>query len=481
MNTRVKKASIPNLLKECKEPINVLLHLIYLRKHDPMQTKELWSLQKGVTKWSLASTGVILQKLEQERLAIHEDSGWIVGPAFDSKDDAKAAELAIELIKNYDRPRIVEKVTDRHDAIVNLIASRGSQPASAPDLFSRLQNSYQNLRTLQRDLVELEKRGLVSRNDDGWVAGPELRDERFEDRARAAALRLLAGSFESAVPAEIQKSLRQPLAQARKKLDALPPEDPRNRWLEAIRIVPGQHELDDPVIHPDIKDVVEDAILQRTKIRVVGRNSLAFDTTREFDVIGSISHYLLEMPARPAIVLWPDGMNKPIRVRLQDIDRVEPVNTVASWPSGYEPKLKQDGMGFDSGDFASHGGESKIVLRVSESALERLSHKRIGGRLKVDHADVDGWTIVSFRANGNVPLYEYLKSLKDVVILRPFWFWKFAQLDHRNALRNYEQSLDLVTKYKAEEDLEIEHDRVQALLSEKTMDESSIRISEENK
>lgn len=466
MNKNDKRVSIPALLKDCKEPSNLLLHLIYMRRHDPLQTKELWAQQKGATKWSLASMGVNLQKLEQARLAIHEDAGWIVGPAFDSKEDPKAAELARMLVENYDKPRIVEKVTDRHDAIISLIVSRGSQPASAPELFGQLQNSYQNLRTLQRDLVELEKRGLLSRSDDGWVAGLDLRDDRFEDRARAAALRLLAGSFESAVPAEIQRSLRQPLAQAKRKLDALPPEDQRNRWLEAIRIVPGQHELDDPVIHPDIKDAVEDAILKRIKIRVVGRHSLAFNTSPEIDLLGSISHYLLEMPARPAIVLWPDGMNKPIRVRLQDIDRVELVDTVASWPSGYEPKLKQDGMGFDSGDFASHGGESKIVLRVSESAMQQLNRKRIGGRLNLDSVEGDGWTIVSFRAKANVPLYEYLKSLKGVVILRPSWFWKFAQLDHRHALRDYEQSLELVGKYKAEEDLELERDRSQALLPE---------------
>lgn len=458
MNTKDNKpmSGIPKLLKECKEPSNVLLHLMYLRKHDPMQAEELWAQQKGATKWSLGSIGAILQKLELAGLARCEERGWIVGPAFDAGDDAKAAELASELVKSYDRPRIVEKVTDRHDAIINLMASRGSQPASAPDLFNQLQNSYQNLRTLQRDLVELEKQGLVSRNDDGWMAGPDLRDDRFEDRARAAALRLLAGSFESAVPAEIQKGLKQPLARARKKLDSLPPEDPRNRWLEAIRIVPGHHDLDDPVIHPDIKDAVEDAILQRTKIRVTGRESLAFDTTREFSVAGSISHYLLEMPARPAIIFWPDGMSRPLRIQLQDIESVELLNAVASWPPGYEPKMIQDGMGFYSGDHASHGGETKFVLRVSDDAMQRLKHRRLGGRLKVERPDGDGWTIVSFRSLGNVPLYKYLRDLKGVVILRPTWFWKFAQLDHRNALRNYEQAVDLVRQYKAEEDRELE-------------------------
>ena len=481
MNTKDKKplSGIAKLLKECKEPSNVLLHLMHLRQHDPMQAEELWAQQKGATKWSLGSIGATLQKLEDAGLARCEESGWIVGPAFDPGDDAKAAELARELVKSYDRPRIVEKVTDRHDAIINLMASRGSQPASAPDLFNQLQNSYQNLRTLQRDLVQLEKQGLVSRNDDGWMAGPDLREDRFEERARAAALRLLVASFENAVPMEIQRGLKHPLERAKKKLDSLP-EDPRNRWLEAIRIVPGHHELDDPVIHPDIKDAVEDAILQRTKIRVTGRESLAFDNAREFSAVGSISHYLLEMPARPEIIFWPDAMSRPLRIQLQDIETVELLNAAAFWPPGFEPKLIQEGIGFYSGDHASHEGESKFVLRVSDDAMQRLKHRRLGGRLKVERRDGDGWTIVSFRALGNVPLYEYLRDLKGVVILRPSWLWKFAQLHHRNALQNYEQALDLVRHYKAEEDRE--HERADPAESphDMTMDQGRSIMNEED-
>jgi hypothetical protein len=457
MNIRSKNPTIPELLKECKQPSNVLLHLMFLRKHQPMQVEELWAQQKGVTKWSLGSIGTILQKLEHAGLARCEAKGWIVGPVFDASDDAKAAEVARELIKSYDRPRIVQKVTDRHDAIINLVASRGRQPASATDLFNQLQDSCRNLRTLQRDLVELEKQGLVSRNDDGWMAGLELLDDRFEDRARAAALRLLVDSFEGAVPTEIQKSLKQPLAKARKKLDSLPPTDPKNRWLEAIRIVPGHHELDDPVIRPDIKDAVEDAILQRTKIRITGRETQAFDSKWEFAETGSISHYLLEMPARPAIIFWPDGADRPLRIQLQDIESAElvsGVNATASWPKGYEPALVQTGMGFYSGDHASHGGESLFVLRVKDDAMKRLKSRRLGGRLKIVRPDGEGWTIVSFRALGDVPLYEYLRDLKGVVILRPFWFWKFASLDHSNAMRNYKDAFDLVQQYKIEEDRE---------------------------
>ena len=485
MNTKVKKplSGIPKLLTECKERSNVLLYLMYLRKHDPMQTEELWAQQKGATKWSMASLGVTLQKLERAGLAICSKNGWIVGPAFVPGDDVKAAKVASMLIESYDKPRIVEKISDRHDAVINLMAVQGGQPVNAADLFNQLQDSYGKLMTLQRDLIELEKKGLVSRNDDGWVAGLELLDDRFEERARAAALRLLVGWFEGAVPAEIKKDLELTLAKAKKKLESLPSTDPKNRWLEAIRIVSGRHELDDPVIYLHIKKAVEDAILQRTKIHIMGRESLAFDVKRKFSRVGSISHYLLELPYRPAIIFWPDEMGRPLRIQLEDIDSAETLNASAekAWPDDYEPELLQSGVGFYSGDHASHEGESLFVLRVSDEAMDLLKHRQIRHNLKVERPDGDGWTIVSFRAFGNVPLYEYLRDLKGVVVLRPTWFWKFAQLHHRNALRNYEQALDLVRHYKGEEDRELEDANQTESPSGKAKDQAPFRLNEGDK
>ena len=452
MSTRSKKA-IPRQRKQSEEQSNVLLHVMLLRQR-PTEVEELWALLKGVTKWSLDNLVATLQTMERAGLARCDGIGWAVGLAFNPVDESNAADVAHQLIESYDKPRIVEKVAVRHDAIAEALAVRGRNPVSASELFYQLQGvSHQSLRMLQRDLVEMEKRGLTSRNDDGWMAGPELQDDRFESRAHAAAFKLLVSTFESAIPAEIQKSIKNELAKARKKLDSLSPEDPRNRWLEGIRIVPSHYELDEPIVDPDVKDLVEEAILNKKKIRLTGRYSVgAFDITSEFSSIGSISHYLLEFPGRPAVDFWPVEKDQPIRIRLEEIESAEPVNEAAFWPPGYEPVLISGGMTFTSKESKANNGKSLIVLRVSDDAMGQLKNRQLGRLWKVESAGSDGWTIVSFRARANIPLYQYLRNLSGVVVLHPFWFWKFASLDFRKAHSNYTNAIMLARHYMSEEE-----------------------------
>lgn len=463
VESQEKELGIPELLKQCKTPSNVLLHLLFLRRNDPMKAEELWALQKGITKFSSSKVNAILAEFQRDRVARNEDGCWTIGPDFAPGEDPNAAAVAHRVLANHEKPRMTAKVKERQEQVLETLSRHGRSPVSAVDLFNQMEGrTHQTLRTLQRDLVELEKMGLVVRNDDGWMADPDAKDDRFEGRASAAALRLLMKCFADAVPMEIQAGLKSPIRRAMKKLDAMEPEDPRNRWLEAIRIVPGHHELDDPEIRADIKDAVEDAILQRTKIHLAGKEAVFLGVTREFSETGSISHYLLEMLARPAIVFWPEGTDEPRRIQIKDIASAEIVNKPAAWPRGYEPKLTQDGILFDSGDYASHGGESLFVLRVSDDALQRLNTKRLGKRLKIEGKDGPGWTIASFRARGTLPLYEYLKSLKGVVVLRPSMFWKFVQLDYRSALNQYNEAADLVRRYKEDEDLETSSARVRS-------------------
>ena len=355
------------------------------------------------------------------------------------------------LLRDFARQGIVEKVEARRERILHELAASGA-PVTAAELFARISSHYPaDLRTFQRDLVDLGKQGRASRSDAGWSAATEILDELFEDRARAAALRLLGQAFEAAVPWEIQKSLREPLARARKKLEALPPGDPRNRWIEAFRLQPGHLELDDPVIDPEVIDAIQDAILQRTKVRISAQTDGVI-AKGSFTAVGAVSHYLLEMPGRPSIEFWPDGSNRPARIRLEDIEAIESLAAAnAYWPAGHEPTPIPAEVEFVLGDAEQHDALTKIVLRVSPDAALQLRKRKIGQGWAEERTDGEGWCIVSFRTLASMPLYRYLRSLRGVVILRPALFWKFAHMDYRQALRDYEQSLELVRVYQQEE------------------------------
>ena len=364
------------MLAEPGSPHNVLLHLLAQEAPEPLSEHELWAQIKRVTPWSLSTLRGILVELQARSLVRRGGGGWTVGGEFEPLADEVAAAVADKIAGRHNKPAIGHKINARYEAVLNILNRHDRTSIATSQLLNEL-GDITNLRTLQRDLVQLEKQGLVSRNDEGWFSGRVMSDEMFEDRARAVALKLMVESFEGAVPVEIQKSLRKPLANAKKKLEMLTSSDPRIRWLSALRIRPSQHPLGDPIIDPDVQVAVEESILNKTKIEIRwSARDWTMRTSKSRCETGSISHYLLELPLRPAIAFWPDAdeSGRSVRIQVEDIESATVSSQAASWPNGYEPVLVPGQMGFQTGDASANNGRSLVVLRVSAETVIYLQN-----------------------------------------------------------------------------------------------------------
>ena len=266
------------------------------------------------------------------------------------------------------------------------------------------------------------------------------------EHATYTALRLLSDLVNDIVPYDLQLAIKEHLGRAQKKLEMLPQNDPAARWVRAFRIMPPRHRLDDPVIHPDVKDTIEEAILSHRKVRLKwpdfryeeNQDRVAYVEQQDC----SISHFLIEVPANPSIEIWY-GKNRCGRLPLSEVMEAQLLPEAANFPVDYEPELFPRMINMRFGDADLHGGESLVTLAMPPETYWSLLRKKLGKRLTVVDEDWDGRMIVSFRYPLDLPATNYFEQLPGVTVLGPKLFRAFAMAPARTRLREYKETAEL--------------------------------------
>ena len=365
----------------------------------------------------------------------------------DSKN-AKAANRA-------QRVPHADKTQYRRDAILSELSTRTAKTTGT--LWAALADTFGYRRKLERDLEDLKNADLIRRDGEGWWDNREK--DVLAEHATYTALRLLHELVNDVVPYDLQRAITTHLKKAEAKLENLAPNDPAVRWVRAFRVMPPRHRLDDPVIDPDVKDVVQEAILTHRKVRLKWPD-FRYDESHERvayveEQDCSVSHYLIEVPANPSIEIWYDGWmggKVPRRLPLNDVLEATVLPEIANYPSDHEPELFPGKAGMRFGDAGLHDGSSLVTLAMSRETYLALSRKELGKRLTVVEEDRDGRMIVSLRYPLDVPVTQYFEQLPGVAVVGPKLFRAFAMGPTRAKMQAYKETAELAKILASEED-----------------------------
>lgn len=200
-----------------------------------------------------------------------------------------------------------EEVLRRHRSIVGYLAS-SDRPKTTREIMSGLGLEARTLRTLQRDLETLRVAGAVDLLEHGWAAVGNRIEEELDRLLSIAAIEVFHRVLGSALPTSLLRGVsallnKDPKAQRARR--NLPPEE--FNWLQALRIAPGYGWMYAPIIDRSVRAGIESAISGRRKAWI--RTMMCeFATTcpEEGEWLVSVSHFVLMLPDRPAVVVWPD-------------------------------------------------------------------------------------------------------------------------------------------------------------------------------
>lgn len=429
-----------------------VLALVAACGEEGIEPANLHAAQRRITKRPKEWLDALIAQCLTDGL-LEDNAGFLSVPdAIRGEVDPAAQRRAEKHLGALQQTPLAQRVQERDEAILALLTSNGRVPLTTALLWENLGgNSHSSLRMLQRNLARLEQQLLIVRQDHGWVAAPRLEPKHFEDRAAAVALNILLTQFKAAIPKDIVASLEPILERARKRIGALPTDDPRIRWLEAMRLAPGYPPQDSPLIKPQIAEVIERAILTRTRVWLRYSESSPHGTPDRWDGEVSISHYILQVPAHPAIVCWEKESGRAHRIHIHDIEEISLCTGRAHWPEDYEPNMFPPLIRMRFGDADANQGLTKVVLLVGERTLRRLQRRMIGQGLKAIPHEPDQYGrpryIVTLRVALDVPTLGYIQALDDTAILAPRFARKHAQsLLHLRAKR-YQETHELAAPY----------------------------------
>jgi len=379
----------------------------------------------------------------------------VPGEAFniDAFQDERA--LATKAATRAQRVPHADKTQYRRDAILAELSTRTAKTTGT--LWMALEDTFGYRRKLERDLEDLENAGLIRRDENGWWDNREK--DVLAEHATYTALRLLHDLVNDIVPFDLQRAITTHLKKAEAKLEKLSSHDPAARWVRAFRIMPPRHRLDDPVIDPDVKTTIEEAILTHRKVRLKWPDSRYDENHDKVAYVEeqdcSVSHYLIEVPANPSIEVWYGnswmGGEVPRRLPLNDVLEAQLLPEVANYPPAYDPELFPKRIGMKFGDADQHRGESLVTLAMSRATYSTLLRKKLGELLTIVEEDRDGRMIVSFRYPLDLPITQYLEQLPGVSVLGPKLFRAFAMGPTRAKMRDYKETAELALALADEE------------------------------
>jgi len=415
---------------------------------DPPTTAVLWNGLRGHISqrrdafadlmWHGHETGVILAVDPDDGAVIvanpvpdtvmrRDDIEWMAGRV--KVDDPGLLAKAQRIAKTIMRVPKAREIRERQDEILRHLAPH--RAVSVSDLMTKLGLSSQTRRRmLQRDLLDLERNELAIRTPDNeWRA---VRDELAENLARmalATAMETLEQIYRDVLPADIQRSMQELKKRSKKAIKALPKDDPRARWFNAMRIARATHPLGRQRILPDVRLGIERAILEQRKIRLTWHHYYGPEGIETRSTTGTVSHILLHLPGEAEIVFWADDPKLrdwyPLpRLGMELIDHVELLDEDAESTAGYEPSLEPPSGLIMEYPREPHG--LGVVVRMTKNSFLRLSDRMIAEQWKVITRHDDGDVTVSIDARADIPLDEFLKQ-PGVVAVRPKWLGFFRR------------------------------------------------------
>lgn len=436
----------------------VVAHLVAMLPGGECTPRAIFAHLKGTLRWREPGAHALIEQAVVGRLlALHPvvADRLVPGPAFDPAAFPREKAIAQRAAARLNRVPRVDRTQGRRDMIFAALSRTVPQPTDA--LWKALAPEFGYRRKLERDLADLLKAGLVTRDPEGWRDAREL--DLVVEHATATALGLLLNLYEDLVPFELQYALRKHVGKAKKGLETLPLNEPAVRWLRALRIVPPRHEFDTPRVDPSIRDAFEAAILGHRQLRLRWLETDHNGNEYERSADCSVSHLLIEIPANPQIDVWIAGRGE--RLAMNDIVAAELLDQRADFPADYEPAPVLSLMTMSFGDASAHEGRSLVTLQMRRGVFATLRRRRIGKLLEVLQDGPGEWLTVTFRAALDMPLLAWLNSLEGVVILGPRLFRVDATSRARNAWTAYKDSADEAVACAREEEhwYETEHDK----------------------
>lgn len=342
-----------------------------------------------------------------------------------------------------------EKKLRRHQDIVGLI-SASSKKLATRQIFERLGEKAGTLRTLQRDLRELEEVGRIEEDGDGWVAcGPRV--EQLERLLSLTALQTFKAVLQESLPTGLRQELQSQLRKHEAEIDRrIRANSPEIEWLKALRIDPGYGWYEQPVIDYAVRKGIEEAISLRRKawMKVKPLECGRWHYTND-PVLVTISHFSLTLPDRPAVKVWfyedpfeEIGERGPQRRStvwpLEFIESVEVCNEAAEIVPDWQPvavrkqQMKKPDAGWES--YVLRVNFYVIEMMTGTRFLQHLLEPSLGGGLI--GTDDEGWGVYRIR----VPAFKDEHEDKE---------WGRFDTDFRAFLQRFPGDIEILEPYEA--------------------------------
>ena len=336
-----------------------------------------------------------------------------------------------------------DEIRRRRQGITEKLRSLNGEPVSTPKLLQLLGKgeSKSDLRTLQRDLDDLEVKGFVreferkgnlEKRSGLWLAGETSYEEDLDRLVTFVAVNVFFDLFKSALPLDMRVDIKDVLDRAKGKVAAMSSENTTMRWLRSLKVEKPYHYFEAPIIDGDVRSVIEQGIVHRQKVRLTVSVG-PFGPWPEGSAVVSISHYILKLPDRPSIVVWRDDdkdverpNNQPTYyvLAMETITDAELVDERASWPPGQEPRIVSEPSQKPTSDWLA------FEFRASRYQMERWIGTWLLSNLKIIGFDDEGWAVCRIACPAweigewggeRDNLLEYLASFpEDVELLAPF-------------------------------------------------------------
>lgn len=296
----------------------------------------------------------------------------------------------------------MDKVFLRRGAIMGMIPQKGGGRIGTQEILDRLESlGFEgNLRTVQRDLLDLEEQGLINGDGSrpqGWQLqgdAPGLLVGWVQPQA-AMALRLLQDYLSPLIPPGIMRTL----APVFDKADEVIKANQRHgmaEWLRRVRVVPSGFRLQVPEIPASVQTATTRALMEQRQLQIRYRSLQGEAKIYPVHPLGLVLKgdilYLVATARhykRPAI--W--AVN---RILKADVLEDEPANTPEDFD--LDAFVTRQGLAF------SRQQEIRLVLKTN-TTLGRLLLERPLSADQTWKADGE-----DFRFTATVPLSEDLVS-----------------------------------------------------------------------
>lgn len=273
-----------------------------------------------------------------------------------------------------------EQVLRRQRSIVGYLAS-SDRPKTTREVRIGLGLEAKSLRTLQRDLEALRMAGAVDLLEHGWAAIGNRIEEELDRLLSIAAIEVFDRALGPTLPTSLQRGVTALLDKRRwanlAKLKLKPEE---SNWLQALKIEPGYGWMHTPIIDRSVRAGIESAILSRRKAWVgTVRQESAVKCNAAGEALVSISHFLMLLPDRPAIVVWPSDESQGLKSlsNARDFYRVWPLEWIQSVRVTNEPAEPRE---WTSSCHKQPDGRSRpdqdwtrYVLKISPWLIEQMT------------------------------------------------------------------------------------------------------------